>query len=300
MASRDMEAAGAREAPDRRAAIEAIGRELGPDVLAKCMALYRAEQGAFVAGERRVADLAYGDHLRQRIDLYQPEARSPAPRPVLLFVHGGGFVRGEKRSDEHPFGASVGRFAARHGLLGAVMGYRLAPEFRWPSGGEDVAAAVAWLVANVAEYGGDPARIVLLGTSAGSVHVATFLKRVGRSAPVKGAVLLSGLYGATAHERFDDNYFGPAARDDIATIDTIASAPVPLYLACAEFDPLRFQREWLAVLTRYAELQGRLPPSRVVRGHNHYTLAMHLGSSDEAFSNEILAFVRDVARDPGQ
>jgi hypothetical protein len=114
---------------------------------------------------------------------------------------------------------------------------------------------------------------------------------------VRGAVLLSGLYGATAHERFDDAYFGSAARDDIATLDTIASATLPLYIACAEFDPPRFQREWLAVLTRRFELQGGLPPCRVVSGHNHYTLAMHLGSSDADFSNEVLAFVREITGD---
>lgn len=152
----------------RREAIALMGRELGPDVLKRCMALFEAEQVALAGSERRLADFAYGERARLKIDLSLPDAAAAAPAAVLLFVHGGGFVRGEKHAADHPFNASVGRFAARHGFIGAVMGYRLAPEHRWPAGGEDVASAVDWLDANVARHGGDPHRIVLLGTSAGA------------------------------------------------------------------------------------------------------------------------------------
>jgi acetyl esterase/lipase len=282
----------------RRQAIAVIGRELGPEVLKRCMALFEAEQAALARLERRLPDLAYGEHARQKIDLYLPDASAAPSAPVLLFVHGGGFVRGEKHAAEHPFNASVGRFAARHGFIGAVMGYRLAPEHRWPAGGDDVASAVHWLRANVARNGGDPDRIVLLGTSAGAVHVATYLERATRALPVRGLVLLSGLYGATAPERQDETYFGTAANEAAATLSAIAATPLPLYLACAEYDPARFQQEWLAALQRRFEVQQRLPRSRVVRGHNHYTLAMHLGSSDAEFGDEIIAFAREVTRVP--
>ena len=281
-------------AVDRREAIAAIGRELGPEVLKQCMALFGPEQRALARSERRVADLPYGTHPRQCLDLYLPEVSPPGGAPVLLFVHGGGFVRGEKHSTEHPFGAHVGRFAARHGFVGAVMGYRLAPEWLWPSGGDDVTAAVDWLVTHVAAHGGDPSRIVLLGTSAGAVHAATSLKRAPRNASVRAVALLSGLFGATPHERQDQAYFGPAAWEELATLDALAAAEQPLFLACAEFDPPRFQREWLGAMQRRLETKGSLPQGRVVCGHNHYTLAMHLGSSDSTFGEELIGFALDA------
>ncbi|MFL5521137.1 MAG: alpha/beta hydrolase, partial [Gemmatimonadales bacterium] len=125
-----------------RAAIAAMGRALGPGLLDAVQALYRPAQEQ-LAAERPVthADLRYGAHPQQTLDLYAPDDRGDA-KPVLLWVHGGGFVRGEKRSPDHPFNAHVGRWAARNGMLGAVMGYRLAPDATWPSGGEDVTAAI--------------------------------------------------------------------------------------------------------------------------------------------------------------
>ena len=279
---------------DRRRAIAALGHDLGPDVLTRCMALYEAEQREHVAGERRVADLAYGPDSRQRLDLYLP--RGGKAMPLVLFVHGGGFVRGDKHVCDHPFNAHVGRYAATHGFVGAVMNYRLAPEHRWPSGGDDVAAAIAWLRRHGADHGADAAKIVLLGTSAGSVHVATCLKRHGAASPVSGAVLLSGLYGATPAATQDRLYFGDEdpTHASVATMDALAGGGVPLLVACAEFDPPRFQSETLALLGRVLATRGRLPRARVVAGHNHYTLAMHLGTRDAALGDEIAEFVRDV------
>ena len=77
------------------------------------------------------------------------------------------------------------------------MNYRLAPEFTWPSGGDDVSSVVNWVKDNIAEYGGDPSQIILIGTSAGAVHVSTFHQFNPQETAVKALVLLSGLYGVT-------------------------------------------------------------------------------------------------------
>ncbi|MFD2779896.1 alpha/beta hydrolase [Novosphingobium pokkalii] len=99
--------------------------------------------------------------------------------------------------------------AAQAGLIGAVINYRLAPDHTWPAGSEDVLAALDWLVAHVADHGGDPQRIVLMGTSAGAVHVAGAI-RLRPDLAVRGAVLLSGLYGHTPLDERDMAYYGPA------------------------------------------------------------------------------------------
>jgi len=278
--------------PPSSARIAALGRGLGPDVLAACQQIFGEEQRR-LAEETPVAarDVAYGPDERQKLDLYRPEGA--VLQPVLLWVHGGGFLRGDKGAEGSPFNAHIGRWAARSGLVGAVMNYRFAPGAQWPSGVEDVAAAVDWLRGEGPAHGIDD-RIVLAGTSAGAVHIAGYLA-AHREAPVAGAVLLSGLYGFTPLDERDSLYYGP--QSDYAErmpLDGIVASGVPLFIACAEYDPPRFQAETLGLLQARLDRHGMMPRAMIVGGHNHYTLAMHIGGSDTRLADEILAFIGDV------
>jgi acetyl esterase/lipase len=278
-------------APTPRSAIAAMGRVLGPDVLRDVQTLFRKEQDRLV-GVPSAADLQYGDGPRQMLDVYEPEGACGAP--VLLWVHGGGFVRGQKSSTEHPYNAHAGCWAAANGMTGAVMNYRLAPEATWPAGGEDVAAAVGWLRAQAREHGGDPERIVLMGTSAGSVHIATALK-LSPDLPVRAAVLLSGLYGFTPLDQRDTLYYGEAALyADRMPRDALIETALPLFVGCAEFDPPRFQTETLALLAARVERHGAMPRAHIAAGHNHFSLACHLGTRDTRLSDEVLRFINDI------
>ncbi|MBA15309.1 MAG: esterase [Sphingomonas sp.] len=268
--------------------IEEIGTDLGPDVLAACEALFAEAQTALAARFAPVAsDQPYGPDARHRLDLYgAPES----PAPIVLFVHGGGFRVGDKAADGWPNGA-VGRWAAQQGFLGAVMNYRLAPAHTWPAGGEDVLAAVDWLMANAADFGGDPNRIVLVGTSAGAVHVATALQ-LRPDVAVRGCVLLSGLYGYAEYEDRDSIYYGDAAlASERMPHDAVAATRLPLFVACAEFDPPRFQREWTGLLNDRLARHGQLPHCHYASGHNHYSMAMHIGTADRRLADEISRFV---------
>ena len=274
---------------EARAAIAVMGDMLGPDVLQRCTALFAPEQEALARSmPASVVDAAYGDNPRHRLDLYRLDAGSGEVVPIVLFVHGGGFRLGDKGSAVSWANANVGRMAARAGFLGVVMNYRLAPEFGWPSGGEDVGAAVDWLKANAAAHGGDAGKVVLAGTSAGAVHVATCLQLRTDPDEVRGAVLLSGIYGVSPLEERDGIYFGESAR---MPLEALASAATPLLVACAEFDPPRFQAEFLGLLRLRLERQGRMPRAYVASGHNHYSMAMHLGGADTRLADEIVAFV---------
>jgi arylformamidase len=278
-----------------RKAIAAMGSTLGPDVLSACRALFDAEQSALAAMVSASAcDLAYGPDERNRLDIYG-DASGPL-KPVLIFVHGGGFVMGDKGGSDSWSNAAVGRMAAQAGFLGVVINYRLAPDHMWPSGAEDVAAAIDWLRANAAQYGGDPQRIVLCGTSAGAVHGAAYLKlRSDAAVLLRGAVLLSGLYGYTAPDPKDLRYYGEAADyADRAPLEAVAATPLPLLLACAEFDPPRFQAEFLGLMQDRLARHGTMPRSYIASGHNHYTMAMHLGTSDRRLADEIIQFVKDI------
>lgn len=280
---------------DPRPALSAMGNVLGPDVLAAVQDLYREEQSIHAAAQpAALVDATYGGDPRQRLDLYAPP--NAADVPIVLWVHGGGFLRGDKGGGaDAPFNAHAGRWAARAGMLGAVMNYRLAPAAAWPAGGEDVVAAVAWLRKHAATYGGDPARIVLVGTSAGAVHVAGAL-RLDPALPIAGAVLLSGLYGFTPLDARDEQYYG--SPEDYGTrmpMAAVVDTALPLLLAGAEYDPPRFQAELVGLLQARLAAHGRMPRAYIASGHNHFSLAYHLGTADTRLADEILSFIGDLA-----
>jgi acetyl esterase/lipase len=118
-----------------------IGIRLDPEMLAATRLLF---EGAWdmnlPSGGSRINEVFYGDHARNTMDIFTPGKNNS---PVVLFVHGGGFVAGDKAFNSH-----IGAFFARHGFLTAIMNYRLAPDSVWPCGAIDVASAVDWLAAN--------------------------------------------------------------------------------------------------------------------------------------------------------
>lgn len=109
------------------------------------------------------------------LDIYEPaEAGKCRDAPIVMWVHGGGWRKGDKR---HAVTDKV-RLFNEAGYVFVSVNYRLtdprAPEpTRYPTHNEDVAAAVAWMVDNAADHGGDPDRIALLGHSAGAGIVAS-------------------------------------------------------------------------------------------------------------------------------
>lgn len=126
-------------------------------------------------------DLAYAgtDNPRQKLDLYLPRDRKGAePLPLVVYIHGGAWLGGDKRA-----GAGfMGGLVARGDYAGASVGYRLSGEAQWPAQAHDVKAAIRWLRAHASEYGYDPDRIAVMGDSAGG-HLVAFL---GTSGGVKG------------------------------------------------------------------------------------------------------------------
>ena len=143
-----------------------------------------------------VDGVSYGPIARQKLDVWVPRSASTRPLPVVVFFYGGGWVRGERGS----YGFAARAFASR-GYVVVVPDYRLVPETRFPGFIEDAAAAVRWAQDHAAEFGGDPAQILLSGHSAGAYLGAMlaldrhYLDTAGvRPGAIKGAALLSGPY----------------------------------------------------------------------------------------------------------
>lgn len=147
----------------------------------------------------RDGNIAYGDAgRRNQLDIWKrPDLPDDAKAPVLLQVHGGAWIVGNKEQQGMPLLAHM----AEHGWIGVSINYRLSPRATWPDHIVDVKRALAWVKAHIAGYGGDPDFVCITGGSAGG-H-------------------LSSLAALTANEPL----FQPGFED----ADTSVAAAVPFY-----------------------------------------------------------------------
>lgn len=116
------------------AQIAAMGPNLNPEIITKSFALMRPLQRAPAKSVVVVKDVSYGPDPLQKLDIDHPVRGRGLP--VALYVHGGGFVRGDK-SDY----SNIVAYLAAHGVVGVNMNYRLAPKVSWPAESDDVGAA---------------------------------------------------------------------------------------------------------------------------------------------------------------
>tara|TARA_R110002124_G_scaffold16882_10_gene71583 strand:- start:16354 stop:17364 length:1011 start_codon:yes stop_codon:yes gene_type:complete len=229
---------------------------------------------AMDSGTVKAADgVAYADGPRHKLDVYAPETRG-APAPVVFFIYGGGWNRGE-RSD-YQF---VGRALASRGFVTVIADYRLVPEVQYPDFLEDSANALKWVQDNIANYGGDVNRLFLAGHSAGAYNATmlaldpSFLREYGVTINILGVAALSGPYDFYPFEYGEvQNAFGAAPNPQgTQPINLVTSQTPPMYLATGTTDPIvrmqnteRFAQKlkdsgvW--VTTRYYEGFGHMEP----------------------------------------
>jgi acetyl esterase/lipase len=122
---------------------------------------------------RRVHDIPYTDDTsdkRLRLDIYGPREPAAAPLPVVVQIHGGGWVIGKKEEQGLPL---MTHLAAR-GWICVAPNYPLSPKATWPDHLVALKRAVAWTRANIADHGGDPSFIAVTGGSAGG-HLSALL-----------------------------------------------------------------------------------------------------------------------------
>jgi acetyl esterase/lipase len=291
--------------PDVIAQLTGMGTAITPELVATSWALLRPFHDKVGYTAPKIdRDLAYGDHERHRLDVHTAGTElsgEGAGAPVLVFVHGGGFTGGDKHVPGSPMYDHVGAWAVRNGWVGVTITYRLAPEHTWPSGAQDVAAAVAWVRGNIAAYGGDPSRIVVAGHSAGCVHVASYLAGQGAGTldGIRGGGLLSGFYQIPeADERGEPelSYFGRRASAEVNTLPRLLDSEVPLIFAIAERDP-RFSQSQIAGLTAaWFERKGTVPQVIWSEGHNHISQIGSVGVDDLALGAQLARFVNRVTQ----
>jgi acetyl esterase/lipase len=149
---------------------------------------------AFRRNVVRVRELAYGDGPRRRLDLYHRRDR-PRGAPVVLHFHGGGFYSGNKNREARPL---IGYLVSR-GMVCASASYRLQPQVRYEEQLSDARAAIEWVRSHASEYGGDPDRIFLVGSSAGA-YLSVDAVNAGTEG-IAGIIGRYGYYGGLTPER---------------------------------------------------------------------------------------------------
>jgi acetyl esterase/lipase len=199
---------------------------------------------ASVAAEKKATeievlkDVAYvsGNNAadRQKLDLYLPKGKKDFP--VLLFFHGGGWAKGDRKEV-----ATLGETFARHGVGVAAVGYRLHPDAKNPEQLQDAAKAFAWVKTNVAKHGGKADQLFVGGHSSGAQIAALlasderYLKAEGAGlGDVRGVIFLSG--PVSIPEARKEVFGDEDARKEASPITYASRARSPFFLAYADKD----------------------------------------------------------------
>lgn len=256
------------------------------------------------AGVTRIADLPYGPHPRQRIDVYRP-ARPTGP--VLVMVHGGGWRHGDKAM---PFvvDAKLAHWAAAKGWVLVSVNYRFAPEVRPNQQAQDLAQAMALVQREAAKWGADGDRVVLMGHSAGA-HLAALVSaspahvREAAVRPWLGSVVLDSAALDTValmqrrHLPLYDQAFGgdPAVWRASSPTQALTrdAPPPPMLLVCSQSrrdDPCG-QSETFAQRVRAVGGRAQVLPQAL----NHMEINALLGRPGP-YTDAVDAFLRELVR----
>ncbi|WP_426442265.1 alpha/beta hydrolase fold domain-containing protein [Bradyrhizobium genosp. P] len=275
--------------------------ELGRVIdMPKTAALYAPlQQKEPYQGVKVERDVKYGPADRHLLDLFTPEAASSA-RPVLIYIHGGGFVAGNKRNPGSPFYDNIMLWAVKSGFVGVNATYRLAPAFPWPAGAEDVGAVVQWVSETIGARGGDPARIFLMGQSAGAVHVASYVSHPEfhkvKGGGLAGAIMVSGIYDLTASPVGSAElvYYGsdPSRYAERSSLQGLVASPIPLLVTAAELDPPRFVEQFELLKQATCKRPSGCVRSFMLPQHSHISEVYSINTSDTRLTDEVLDFIR--------
>lgn len=275
------------------------------------------------AGIREQRDIAYGSAPEERLDIYLPQDGAQPRKPTIIWIHGGGFVAGD-RQDVAPYL----KILAGRGYATVAIGYTLAPTAHYPGPVLQANAALGFLQREGARLGLDPERIVLAGDSTGA-HIAAQLaaglagpdyaaliglKPAIAPATLKGTVLFCGLFDPTALDLTGPfgtfvraalfGYFGTANPLDSEHITQAAipryvtEAFPPSFISAGNGDPLAPQSVTMAQALRDRGVRVDtlfFPPEHEPRLPHEYQFDLD-GSPGREALERLTAFLDKVAR----
>lgn len=248
-----------------------------------------------------MADRRFREGKRGLLDLYLPDA-AMVPVPTVVFIYGGDWRNGERR--DYRF---VGQALASRGFAVAIPDYRLFPEVRYPTFLEDNAAAFSWVAGHANEFGLDPARLYLMGHSAGAYNAAMlsldrrWLGEIGLDPrrDLRGFIGLAGPYDFLPLDADTAPVFG-AAPDlhETQPIFFVAGGEAPMLLATGIEDAVVRPRNTVRLAEAVHAHRGRADV-KVYPGVGHVRLiadiAAPLQSTATPVIEDLVTFLRSTA-----
>lgn len=240
---------------------------------------------------------------KDKLDLYVPPG--PGPHPVIVFIHGGGLLQGDKA-----IYGGLGQYFVRRGFAAAIVNHRLSPGVSHPAHIQDAAAAFAWVVKNVERYGGDPKRIVLAGHSSGA-YLAALLALDARwlgahgldSSSIRGVVPISGF--------FDVELLAPSRPmtvwgtdksvwRDASPIRYVRRDAPPMLLLYADGDDAPRRAESRTLEQALSDAGQGSVKSVQIGDRDHRSIIGRFGEREDETSSRLLEFARGLVGEAGE
>ncbi|MDX3905907.1 MAG: alpha/beta hydrolase [Pigmentiphaga sp.] len=233
-------------------------------------------------------DVRWGEHPDARLDIYRPAG--PGPYPVVVYVHGGAWLGQSK--EESAFAAPA---FVEDQCMYVALGFPRASQVPFADMVAAVREGIGWIVRNIARFGGDPRRIVLIGHSSGSHLVSQCLIHDWKAAGLPGndfagAVLVSGLGDlepVRLSYRNQRLHLTPAQVNEFSLLRNEPSGRTPVVVAVARGDTDEFRRQ-SGEVARYWRARGLLASEHVFEDRHHFDVILDLCNRSSALYRAVM------------
>ncbi len=250
-----------------------------------------------------VYDRTYADPDRVSLDIYVPDPVRER-MPVVLFVHGGGF-RSSDKAYYKDLGSKPDWLTRDMGAIFIPMNFRFLPDGGYPNSVQDVANALAWIHDNIAAYGGDPDRIVVLAHATGifsgalAVTDEQFLRKAGKSLDlVKGFIGVDGgFFDVSSGTGFMRNLLPSATLEQLRAASPIhqiargKAIPPALILYGGQGGDVGPQSEAFAAALRQ---NGFMGTAIEMFSKDHFTVNEDIGIPGDETTIAVARFLRSI------
>jgi acetyl esterase len=229
--------------------------------------------------------------------------KGAGPFPIVLYLHGGGWVAGSPRSHR-----KLGMQFAEQGYLTINLDYRMAPEHPFPAGLDDCIFAAEWAASNAQRWGGEASRMVIGGDSAGgNLTAATIVTMAARNSRIKfkAGLLIYGLFdvpaviarekdaafglGMMARAYLGDKYEALVGDPRVSPLKAVKAGLPPLYILCGTADFLIKETHSMAEACKAAGVDYELD---IVPDMPHWFIQIWMLSAAGAAQKRMFEFMR--------
>jgi acetyl esterase/lipase len=267
-----------------------------------CLTATAASASAQTFAVRVVNDVPYLEGARyadnkDKLDLYLPEGRRNAP--VIVSYYGNQLMGGDKSED-----AYVGRRFAAAGFVSVVVNYRLSPAVSHPAHVQDAAASFAWVKRHIAEYGGNPDEVFIIGYSAGA-YLAALLSTDPRylaahnlsPRDIRGVVPVSAFYWVERRGVAPDRDKRVWGNDRNVWVDAspahhLQAGSPPILILYAERDEDWRREQNVEIATAMKAAGNTSVEIAMIANRNHATIWSRVGDAGDETAERILQFVK--------